>query len=76
MSLFKNLFGGNKRPDLEDEFLASMQTQAFELMGQGVDPVEVPRIATNRVAEQMMAKYRLPLESMINIIERAMQRKR
>ncbi len=74
MGFFSNLFRGNRTPDLEDEFYNLMQSQAFEMMGMGVSPTEVPKLATNKAAEILMMKYAIPMESMVKIIERAMRR--
>jgi len=72
-----SLFGKkNQQPDLEDEFYNLMQQQALDLMGQGVSSAEVPQIATNQAAEIMMRKYAIPMDSMVKIIQRSMQRQR
>jgi hypothetical protein len=63
-------------PDLEDEFYNLMQQQALDLMGQGVSPVNAPRLATNQAAEIMMRQYAIPMDSMVKIIERSMKRQR
>jgi hypothetical protein len=77
VSPFGNLFGKkNQQPDLEDEFYNLMQQQALDLMGQGVSPVDAPRLAANQAAEIMMRKYAIPMDSMVKIIERSMKRKR
>lgn len=76
MGFLRRLFGGNQKPDLEDEFYDLMQQQAFEMMGMGISPAEVPELATNKAAEIMMRKYAIPLPSMVKIIEKAMLRHR
>ena len=74
MSFLSNLFGRNKTSDLENEFYELMQRQAFEMMGMGVSPAEVPERATNAAAEIMMKKYSLSMSAMVKIIEGAMRR--
>jgi hypothetical protein len=74
MSFLGNLFGKNKKPDLEDEFYNLFQQQAFEMMGMGASPSDVAELATNKAAEIMMTKYSIPMPSMVKIIERAMRR--
>ena len=77
MGILSKLFNKQaKQPELEDEFYNLMQQQALDLMGQGVSPVDVPKIATNQAAEIMMRKYAIPMPSMVKIIERAMRRQR